>query len=172
VETGILIELWKRNMIDKIFEIDLNLFQHFPRSEDSIMSMVKEIIHLLFYELETNTLDEKIIKEYLQEAYKTIEASQSLYDKAEIKTEIAHKVKRTFYKDVKEDKERIHRYAEILNKEFYAFKSKTYTKTLKKMPTWMELTKTLEGQKFQNFLRRRAITYTLELLSKNEMVKI
>jgi len=172
VETGILIELWKRNMIDKIFEVDLNLFQHFPRSEDSIMSMVKEIIHLLFYELGTNILDEKIIKEYLQEAYKTIEASQSLYDKAEIKTEIAHKVKRTFYKDVKEDKERIHRYAEILNKEFYAFKSKTYIGTLKKMPAWMELTKTLEGQKFRNFLRRRATTYTLELLSKSGMVKI
>jgi len=174
VEAGILIELWKRNMIDKIFEVDLNLFQHFPRDEDSILDMIEEIVNLLFHEFkdDVNMLNEKIVDEYLQEAYKTIEVSQSLYDKAEVKTEIAHKVKRTFYRNINEDKERVKRYAEILNKKLYEFKLKTNIKPLRKMPCWMELIKTLEGQKFQNFLRRRAVTYTLELLSKNGIVKI
>ena len=171
VETGILIELWKKNMIDKIVEVDLNLFQHFPRNEDSIMNTVGEITHLLLYEFRNNGINEEIVEEYLQEAYKTIEASQNLYDKAEVKTEVTHKIKRTFYKDIEGDKKRVHCYAEILREKLSALKT-VGLKPLIKMPSWTELIKTSNGQKLQNFLRRRAVTYTLELLSKNDMVKI
>ncbi|MBS7658278.1 MAG: hypothetical protein QXL69_02740 [Candidatus Bathyarchaeia archaeon] len=171
VETGILIELWKKRLLDKIIEVDLNLFQHFPRSDEAMNEMVKEITQLLLYELKNYEINkEEIVNEYLQEAYKTIEASQGLYDKAEVKTEVNHKVKRTFYKDVEGDKKRVVQYAKVLNKELTT--SNNVVKSVKKMPSWMELTKTLEGQKFQSFLRRKAVAYTLELLSKNGVVKI
>ncbi|MEM4649720.1 MAG: hypothetical protein QXP78_03530, partial [Candidatus Bathyarchaeia archaeon] len=171
VETGILIELWKKRLLDKIIEVDLNLFQHFPRSDEAMNEMVKEITQLLLYELKNYEINkEEIVNEYLQEAYKTIEASQCLYDKAEVKTEVNHKVKRTFYKDVEGDKKRVVQYAKVLNKELTT--SNNVVKSVKKMPSWMELTKTLEGQKFQSFLRRKAVAYTLELLSKNGVVKI
>jgi hypothetical protein len=170
VEAGILIELWKRSLLDKIVEVDLKLFQHFPRSEESIREMVKEVIQLLLYELKDYKINKEIIKEYLQEAYKTIEDSQSLYDEAEVKTEVNHKVKRTFYKDIEGDKERVSRYAEILNKELTILNSGV--KPVKKLPSWMDLNKTLEGQKFQGFLRRKAAAYTLELLSKNGVIRI
>ncbi|MEM2842338.1 MAG: hypothetical protein QXZ53_00450 [Candidatus Bathyarchaeia archaeon] len=171
VEAGILIELWKRKMLDKIVEVDLSLFQHFPRSEEAMREMVKEITSLILYEFKDYKINkEEIVKEYLQEAYKIIEASQSLYDKAEVKTEVNHKVKRTFYKDIKGDKERVSQYSEILRKELTMLNHGV--KPVKKTSPWINLTKTLEGQKFQNFLRRKAVAYTLELLSKNGVVKI
>lgn len=172
VETGILIELWKRKMLEKIVEVDLNLFQHFPRSEDSMKEMVKEITQLLLYELKECKIDvnkEEVVKEYLQEAYKIIELSQSLYDKAEVKAEVNQKVRRAFYKDTEGDKERVSQYAEVLKKEMA--KSNAIVKPVK-MPSWRDLIKTLEGQKLQNFLKRKAIIYTLELLDKSGIIKI
>ncbi|HID17311.1 TPA: hypothetical protein EYP26_03365, partial [Candidatus Bathyarchaeota archaeon] len=41
VETGMLVEIWRRGEVDKLVEVDLNLFQHFPRDEGSAIKMIK-----------------------------------------------------------------------------------------------------------------------------------
>ena len=172
VETGMLVEIWRRGEVDKLVEVDLNLFQHFPRDEGSVIKMIKEINNLLFYELKDRIeLDEGMVNEYLREAYKEVNKTQDLFEKAEIKVEVSHKVRRAFYKDVEGDKKRVENYAKIL-KETAASLSKGEVKPINKLPPWRELTKTLSGQNFQNLLRKRAVAYTLNLLSKRGIISL
>ncbi|HID17024.1 TPA: hypothetical protein EYP26_01870 [Candidatus Bathyarchaeota archaeon] len=112
-----------------------------------------------------------MVNEYLREAYKEVNKTQDLFEKAEIKVEVSHKVRRAFYKDVEGDKKRVENYAKIL-KETAASLSKGEVKPINKLPPWRELTKTLSGQNFQNLLRKRAVAYTLNLLSKRGIISL
>lgn len=171
VETGMLVEIWKKGLTDKIAEADLHLFQHFPQSDNLVVNMVEQIINLLAWELKDYmTLTEEIVDEYLQEAYKEIERTQALFGKIEVRTEVDHTVRRTFYKDIEGDKRRVEAYAKIIRN--ITSNEGTFTRSLYKMPPWQEIVSRVEGKNFQNFLQRRAVIYTLQLLDKEEIIEI
>lgn len=171
VETGMLVEIWKKGLTDKIAEADLHLFQHFPQPDNLVVNMVEQIINLLAWELKDYmTLTEDIIDEYLHEAHKEIERTQALFEKVEVRTEVDHTVRRTFYKDIEGDKRRVEAYAKMIRNIISGEGS--LTRSLHKMPPWQEIETRVEGKNFQNFLQRRSIIYTLQLLDKEGIVEI
>ncbi len=165
IETGMLLEIWKRKMFSKVTQADLHLYQHFPRDDKSVTNMVVQIVTLLLSELSSLTkIDEKIVDSYLQEAYRELERTYTFYDKIEVKMDVSQKVRRTFYKDMKRDEKRIKEYAQILGNLIKT--KRALQKDLIKLPPWTNLVNTLEGRNFQNYLRRRTSTYTFQLLNK------
>ena len=167
IETGMLVEIWKKGWVDKIAEADLHIFQHFPRSDDLIEDMVSQIVNLLLFELEGDIeLNKEFADEYLEEAYREIELSEAIVDQSKIA--ISRDVKRTLYKDAEGDKLRVKAYSEIL-REIISHKKESPIKIFK-MPPWKEVIKTLDGKNFQSFIRRRSAIYTLEILNKLEIV--
>jgi hypothetical protein len=100
-EMAILIQLWKKALVDRIAQVDLGLFQHFPQTDKSIHQMVRQIIQLLVAELRNDVnFDQKLIDEYVSEALKDVSSTQAMYEKAEIRVNVEHEVRRDFYKDV------------------------------------------------------------------------
>jgi hypothetical protein len=131
--------------------------------------MVKQIVILLRSELEGHIdLDEKIVDEYVEEAYKEIEFTETMFK--EVEAVISRDVKRTFYKGIKGDEEKVKIYSQILT-DFLSSKHKHIKKKVK-TPPWEEVIQTLEGKNFQSFIRRRSVTYTLELLNKEGIVSL
>ncbi|MBS7631896.1 hypothetical protein KEJ47_10095, partial [Candidatus Bathyarchaeota archaeon] len=134
-----------------------------PRDDASVAAMISQIVDLLIRELDgLADIDEKIAETYLEEAYKELEETYRLFDKVEVKMEVSHSVKRTFYKDFERDEAKIRSYAQVLKE---ALKKPRRGKVMK-LPPWGKLVKTFEGKNFQNYLRRRAVTYTFQLLNK------
>ncbi len=170
VETAMLLEIWKKGLIDKVAEADLRLFQHFPRSERLVVDMVEQIINLLAIDLRDHIeLTDETIEEYLKEAHQDIESTQALFDEADVRAEIDHTVRRTFYKDIERDKRRVETYAKLLRDTISGKESEI--RTISKMPPWIEVINKLEGRNFQNFIRRRPVMYTFELLDKQGIVE-
>ncbi|MGC8961814.1 MAG: hypothetical protein ACP5K1_05155 [Candidatus Bathyarchaeia archaeon] len=171
VEAGMLIDLWKRRLIDKIVEADLHLFQHFPQPDEVILKMVEGIVNLLTWELRDHLASiSELDREYLQEAYREIKRTQTLFERIEIRSEVDQTVRRIFHRDVEGDKRRVEAYAEMLRRILLA--GAPHAQILCKMPPWQEITGRIEGKNFQNFLQRRSVIYTLQLLSREGIVKI
>jgi len=160
-EMAILIQIWERGFAERISQVDLGLFQHFPQSDNSIREMVKQIIQLLIAELGHRVnFDQKLVDDYVSEALKEVASTQEMYEKAEIRVKIEHEVKRDFYKDVEGDKRKVHAYAEEL-------KSASMRKTsVQRLPSWSSIAKDEKGSKILSFIRRRGTVSTIELLSK------
>ncbi len=167
IESGMLIEIWRKKALNKVTEADLQLYQHFPRNDNLVTDMATQIVRLFLHELRgLIKLDEKVVNEYLKEAYREIEQTQSLYEEVEVI--ISQDVRRTFYKDIEGDRRRVKKYAKVLRN---ALKSKGYMKEkIQKMPPWGKLVGTFKGKKFQNYLRRRAVNYTYHVLSDQRIV--
>jgi hypothetical protein len=170
VESGLLIDIWRKKMLGKVSEADLHIYQHFPRSDALITNMAAQVIKLILSELDGSVkLDEGIADEYLSEAYKELERTYDLFDRLEVKLEVSQSVKRTFYKDVEKDRMRIKGYEQTLRSLLKSRNS--LRRTALKLPPWKELTTSLEGRSFQNYLRRRAVTYTFQLLCKQRLTR-
>ncbi|MEM2963937.1 MAG: hypothetical protein QXE22_00585 [Candidatus Bathyarchaeia archaeon] len=168
VESGLLIDIWKKKMLDKVSEADLHIYQHFPRSDAVITDMAAQVIKLILSELNGSAkIDERIVDEYLSEAYKELERTYELFDRLEVKLEVSQSVRRTFYRDVDKDRMRIKSYEQTLRNMLKSRNS--LRKAVLKLPPWKEVTASLEGRNFQNYLRRRAVTYTFQLLSKQRL---
>ncbi|MEM3072844.1 MAG: hypothetical protein QW172_05255 [Candidatus Bathyarchaeia archaeon] len=168
VESGLLIDIWKKKMLDKVSEADLHIYQHFPRSDVVITDMAAQVIKLILSELNGSAkIDERIVDEYLSEAYKELERTYELFDRLEVKLEVSQSVRRTFYRDVDKDRMRIKSYEQTLRNMLKSRNS--LRKAVLKLPPWKEVTASLEGRNFQNYLRRRAVTYTFQLLSKQRL---
>ncbi len=165
IEAGMLIDIWKKKMLSKVAETDLHLYQHFPRRDILVTDMVAQIINTVLRELKgLIKLDERIADEYLEEAYKEVKRAEALFDRVEVKVEVSHSVKRSFFKDFESDRMKIENYAQILKN---SLKSETlFKKDTVKLPPWETLVTTFSGKSFQNYLRRRAVTHTFQLLSK------
>jgi len=169
IESGILIEIWKKKMLNKVLEADLHLYQHFPRNDRLIGDMVAQIIDLLVRELDgLIELEESIADEYSREAYKEIERTQRLYEEVEVKREVAQNVRRSFYKDEEGDRIRVENYVQILRNTLKS--GGMPKKRVKKMPPWEKLVRTFDGKNFQNRLRRRAVNYTFQILGKQGII--
>lgn len=168
VETGMLIEIWKNGWIEKISQADLQFFQHFPKSDRPIRNMVRQIISLMLSELEDCFYpDDEIIDEYIIEAKNEIELTWNIID--QIENKLDQEIKRNLYKDIKSDNLRVKIYSKIL-RELISSKEKRLK--VNKMPSWKEMIQNLDGKNFQSFIRRRSITYTLEILNKLGIVNL
>jgi hypothetical protein len=163
-----LIEIWKNGWIKKISQADLQFFQHFPKSDRPIRNMVRQIVSLLLSELEEYIYpDDEIVDEYIIEAKNEIELTWNLVD--QIENKLDQEVKRNLYKDIKSDNLRVKIYSKILS-ELILTKEKRLI--VNKMPSWKEMIQNLNGKNFQSFIRRRSITYTLEILNKLGIVNL
>ncbi|KON27222.1 hypothetical protein AC481_05405 [miscellaneous Crenarchaeota group archaeon SMTZ-80] len=168
VETGMLIEIWKNGWIKKISQADLQLFQHFPKSDRPIRNMVRQIVSLLLSELEGCFYpDDEIVNEYIIEAKNEVKLTWSIVDQIEKK--LNQEAKRNLYKDIKSDMQRVRTYSKIL-KELISSKEKRLK--VNKMPSWQEMIQNLNGKNFQSYIRRRSITYTVEILNKLGIINL
>jgi hypothetical protein len=163
-----LIEIWKNGWNNKISQADLKFFQHFPKSDRPIRNMVKQIVSLLLFELEDLFfLDNEIVNDYIIEAEKEIKLTLDTVDKFE--RIMNREARRTLYKDVKSELQKVRTYSEIL-KELISSKEKRLK--VNKLPSWREMNQNLNGKNFQSFIRRRSVTYTLEILDKLGIVSL
>jgi hypothetical protein len=171
-EMAILTQLWKRSLVERIAQVDLGLFQHFPQTDKAIHQMVKQITQLIVTELKDRVnFDEKLVDEYVLEAIKDVKSTQAMYEKAEIRLKIEHEVKRDFYKDEEGDKNKVLAYAEELRTA--TVDPKLSQKTLvQRLPSWSAVARDERGTKLVSFIRRRATTSTVELLSKQGLVTL
>jgi glucosyl-3-phosphoglycerate synthase len=169
-EIAILIQLWKAGWLERIAQVDLGLFQHFPQSDRAIHQMVKQIVQLIITELKDHVnFDQGLVDDYLAEATKEITTTQQIYEKAEVRIEIEHEVRRDFYKDTEGDKQKILAYAEELRK---AGRSATDTPPIQRLPNWKTILSDERGARLRSFIRRRGTISTVELLSKEDLVSI
>jgi hypothetical protein len=167
-EMAILIQMWKSGLSERIAQVDLGLFQHFPQSDKAIHQMVKQIIQLIVTELKGQAnFDQGLIDDYLAEAAKEIATSQQMYEKAEVRIEIEHEVKRDFYKDTEGDKQKILAYAEELRKALGAPDVSPI-----RLPRWRTILGEERGSRLVSFIRRRGTISTVELLSKEGLVDL
>jgi hypothetical protein len=127
--------------------------------------MVSQIIDLLLREMRDYIeFNDKLVNDYVKEAYREIELTQALFDKVEFRSEMDQRVKRSFYQDVEGDRKRVDKYAKIFKD---AISGSDYRKEIKySMPPWKEVNNTLEGKQFEHFLQRISVIYTCELLEK------
>ncbi len=168
VETGMLIEIWKNGLVKKMSQADLKIFQHFPKSDRPIRNMIRQITSLLLNELEKYTdFDESIVDQYIFEAKKEIEYTESTIN--QIEKLLSRDVKRTLFKDVDSDIKRVEIYSKILGE---LISSKENRLKILKMPPWKGMIQNLKGKNFQSFIRRRSVTYTLETLDKLGIVNL
>ncbi len=169
VEIGMLMDIWKKGWGKKIAEADLHIFQHFPKSDELIEDVIGQISKLLLFELE-DFIDFKkeIADEYLEEAYKEIEQTEAIFDQSE--AIIRRDVKRNFFRDIEGDKLRAKGYSEILKR--IISRKKSASRAAVKMPPWEEVIRSLEGKRFQSFIRRRSAIYTTELLNETGIVSL
>jgi len=170
-EMAILIQMWKKGLVDRIAQVDLGLFQHFPQSDKAIHQMVRQIIQLVTAELaEHVNFNQELVDEYLSEAMKEIASSHSMYEKAEVRVRMQHEVKRDFYKDLEGDRNKVLAYAEELRNAVSS--STSLQKPVQRLPSWDRIGKDEQGAKLISFIRRRGIASTVELLSKQNLVSV
>lgn len=169
-EMAILIQMWKRGLVSRIEQVDLRLFQHFPQSDKSIYQMVRQIADLLVSELKDQvSFDQKLVDDYLSEATKDIALAQEMYEKAEVRVEIEHEVKRDFFKDTEGDRKKVLAYAEEL-RNVIVDSGQPKKSSAQRLPSWESIRRDEKGAKLPSFMRRRAVTSTVELLSKEGLV--
>ena len=171
-EIGALIQIWRKGLLDRISQVDLHFFQHFPQSDKSVREMVKQIIELLTYELrDIIDLKEEIVDAYANEAMKEIKNSHDIYEKAEIRLATEQEVKRDFFKDIDGDKRRVAAYAECF-KNAIGDSEKGKEIGYEALPSWNQIERSQEGLKFRAFIKRRGITSTLEILKKQGLISL
>ena len=171
-EMAILIQMWKRGLVRRIEQVDLRLFQHFPQSDRSIYQMVRQISDLVVSELKDQvSFDQKLVDDYLSEAMKDIALAQEMYEKAEVRVEIEHEVKRDFFKDTEGDKKKVLAYAEELRNAIVD-SGQPKKSSAQRLPSWDSVRRDEKGAKLPSFIRRRGITSTVELLSKEDLVSL
>jgi hypothetical protein len=130
--------------------------------------MVKQIVSLLLSEFEDCFYpDDEVVNEYIIEAKNEIKLTWSIVDQIEEK--LNQEAKRNLYKDIKSDMQRVRTYSKIL-KELISSKEKRLK--VNKMPSWKEMIQNLNGKNFQSYVRRRSVTYTLEILNKLGIVNL
>ena len=130
--------------------------------------MVRQIVSLLLSELEGGFYpDDEIVNEYIIEAKNEVKLTWSIVDQIEKK--LNQEAKRNLYKDIKSDMQRVRTYSKIL-KELIS--SKENRLKVNKMPSWHEMIQNLDGKNFQSYIRRRSVTYTLEILNKLGIVNL
>jgi glucosyl-3-phosphoglycerate synthase len=170
-EMAILIQMWKRNLTERIAQVDLGLFQHFPQSDKAIHQMVKQIIQLMAVELRDHGgLHPNLVDDYLSEARNEIASSQAMYEKAEVRIKIEHEVKRDFFNDVDGDKNKAAAYAEELRNVMAD--PALSKRSVQRLPSWSSIGGTAEGARLLSFIRRRGTASTVELLSKQGLVSV
>jgi len=171
-EMGILIQMWKRGLAPRIGQVDLHLFQHFPQSDRSINHMVRQIAELVVSELRDQvSLSQDLVDDYLSEAMKDLSITSQMFEKAEVRVEIEHEVKRDFFKDTEGDKKKILDYAEELRQAIVD--SQRLQKTpAEPLPSWESIKRDDRGARLLSFLRRRGTASTIELLSRQGLVSI
>ena len=170
-EMAILIQMWKRNLTERIAQVDLGLFQHFPQSDKAIHQMVKQIIQLVAVELRDHGgLHPNLVDDYLSEARNEIASSQAMYEKAEVRIKIEHEVKRDFFNDVDGDKNKAAAYAEELRNVMAD--PALSKRSVQRLPSWSSIGGTAEGARLLSFIRRRGTASTVELLSKQGLVSV
>jgi hypothetical protein len=169
-EMGILIGMWKKGMAKRIAQVDLRLFQHFPQNDTSIHRMVRQIADLVVSELKDQVdFGKELVDDYLSEAMKDLALAQEMYEKAEVRVEVEHEVKRDFFKDPEGDRGRIQAYAEQLRNAIAEPNSRR-TPSVSKLPSWDSIGRDGIGIRLQSFVRRRSVMSTVELLSKQGLV--
>jgi hypothetical protein len=171
-EMGILIDMWKRGLARRIEQIDLHLFQHFPQSDRSIHNMVRQIAELVVSELKDQVrLDQGLVDEYVSEAMKDISAASQIFEKAEVRVEIEHEVKRDFYRDTEGDKKKVLDYAEDL-RQAIANSQRQQRSSVRRLPSWESVRRDERGARLLPFLRRRGTASTIELLARQGLVSV
>jgi hypothetical protein len=171
-EIGILIEMWKRGLAKRIEQVDLHLFQHFPQSDRAIHQMVKQIAELVVSELRDRvSFDQKLVDDYLSEAMRDIALAQEMYEKAEVRVEIEHEVKRDFFKDADGDKNKVLAYAEELSRAISDSRLQQKPSP-QRLPSWVSIQRDEKGERLLSFLRRRGTASTVELLLKQGLVSL
>ncbi len=169
VELGLLLQIWERRLIEKMDQVDLHIYQHFPRDEEYVKKMVEEVIRLLLVELKPYLkFDESIVNEYINEAFREIRATQAQYGKAKVLSDLFLETRRRFFKDIKGDERRALTHAKILKEKI---SSASEAEEVKKLPAWRQILESQYGQSFASFIRRRSTISTLELLRKEGLVK-
>jgi len=170
-EMSTLIQIWRRDMLDQVSQVDLRLFQHFPQRDKNIREMVIQIAELIVDELKDSIeFDKVIIDEYVEEAMQEIQNTEHLYDQADIRREVQLEVRRDFVKDTEGAKRRVKIYAESLKKVIQNSKKNKRRERIV-LPPWNGLSSQKELE-FRAFLKRRAIRSTLELLDKQGLIKL
>jgi hypothetical protein len=169
-EMGILIEMWRRGMTNRIGQVDLHLFQHFPQSDSSIHGMVKQIADLVVSELRDQAeFNQELVDDYLSEALKDVALDQEMYQRAEVRVEVEHEVKRDFFKDPEADRKKVFSYAEELRRAIRD-SSRQQRAPAPRLPSWVTIRKDERGTTLVSFLRRRAVVSTFDLLSRQGLV--
>jgi hypothetical protein len=169
-EMGILIDMWKRGIARRIEQVDLHLYQHFPQSDSSILGMVKQIADLVVSELKDRVeFNQELVDDYLSEAMKDVALAQEMYQRAEVRVEVEHEVKRDFFRDPEADRKKIFSYAEEL-RHTISDSGRQQRSPAPRLPSWESIRKDERGTKLVSFLRRRAVVSTVELLSKQGLV--
>ena len=103
------------------------------------------------------------------EATKDIALAQEMYEKAEVRVEIEHEVKRDFFKDTEGDRKKVLAYAEEL-RNVIVDSGQPKKSAAQRLPSWESIRRDEKGAKLPSFMRRRAVTSTVELLSKEGLV--
>jgi hypothetical protein len=171
-EMGVLIEIWKRGLAKRVEQVDLYLFQHFPQSDEAIHQMVKQIADLVMSELKDQVaFDQKLVDDYISEAMKDIAVAQDMYEKAEVRVEIEHEVKRDLFNDTEGDKKKVLAYAEELRRAIAAPRQQQKP-SAQRLPNWESIRRDERGAKLLSFLRRRGTASTVELLAKQGLVSL
>jgi len=171
-EMAILIQMWKRALVERIAQVDLGLFQHFPQSDKAIHQMVKQIIQLVVTDLKDHiNFDQKLVEDYVSEAMKEVASTQEMYEKAEIRVKIEHEVKRDFYKDLEGDKNKVLAYAEELRAAIMD-PGRLQKPSVQRLPSWSGARRDEKGARLLEFMKRRGTTSTVELLSKQGLVAL
>jgi hypothetical protein len=171
-EMAILIQMWKRGLVRRIEEVDLRLFQHFPQNDRAIHRMVTQIAELVVSELKDRaSFDRNLVNDYLSEAMKDIALAQEMYEKAEVRVEIEHEVKRDFFKDTEGDKKKVLAYAEELKRAINDSAS-LQKSSGQRLPSWESVRRDGRGAKLLSFLKRRGTASTVELLYKQGLVSL
>src|SRR3990170_3840905 len=169
-EIGILIQLWKAGLSERIAQVDLGLFQHFPQSDKAILQMVKQIIGLMMRELKDQVnFDQQLIDDYVAEAMKEVATTQQMYERAEVQVAIEHEARRDFFKDAEGDRQKVLVYADELRKLAHASNNVPETKSL---PSWKTILNHERGEQLLSFMRKRGTISTVELLSKEGLVSL
>jgi hypothetical protein len=109
------------------------------------------------------------VDDYISEAMKDISAADQMYEKAEVRVEIEHEVKRDFFKDTEGDKKKVFDYAEEL-RQAVANPRRQQKPSAQRLPSWEAIRKDDRGARLLPFLRRRGTASTIELLAREGLV--
>ncbi|MEM2179510.1 MAG: hypothetical protein QXP32_01700 [Nitrososphaeria archaeon] len=170
IELSTLYQIIRKNDVDSIAQVDLDLFYHIGQSVKGLHNMVSQLSSYLVKLLEENGIFlsedslNNLVNEYLSECKGWVE-----------------KYKRIFYKDLqplsKELKAPIH-YSEITEKERVELFSSIFLETVKNrgyeskiLPAWKDMMYQNDYALLSSLLRCRANQFTYDRLLKTGLVK-